>query len=55
MDAQTIIVVLIVVVAVVYLARKYGRAAKTGDSCCSGCGGSCGAEKSSQCDCGDGK
>jgi hypothetical protein len=54
MDIQTIIVIAIVLVAAVYLIRKYTRAAKGTGGCGCGCeGGGCPAEKRDHC--GDGK
>jgi|GEM_PF-6822949 len=54
MDIQTIIVIAIVVVAAVYLVRKYTRAAKGTGGCGCGCGESeCPAEKHDRC--GEGK
>lgn len=50
MDVQTIIVIAIVVVATVYLIRKYTRAAKGVGGCGCGCGESgCPAEKHDKC------
>ncbi len=54
MDVQTLIVIAIVAVSVLYLTRKYFRAAKSaGDGCSScGCEGQCPAEKRRRCDAG---
>lgn len=43
MDIQTLIVILLVIFAVLYLARKYARSAKGKGGCGCGCdcGGSC--------------
>ena len=51
MDIQTVIVILIVVGAAIYLARKYYRAAKNagGGGCGCGCGADCPNEKKAAC------
>lgn len=50
MDIQTVIVIAIVAFAVLYLVKKYSRAAKGRDGCGCGCGaGECPAEKRNRC------
>ena len=52
MDTQTVIVIVIALICVVFLARKYVRAAKGatgGGGCGCGCGGDCPAEKKDRC------
>ena len=51
MDIQTVLVIVIALICVVFLIRKYTRAAKGagGGDCGCGCGGECPAEKRNRC------
>ena len=52
MDIQTAIVVVIALICVVFLIRKYARAAKGtgGGGCGCGCGDNCPSEKRGRCE-----
>ena len=49
MDVQTVIVVIIALICVAFLIRKYTRAAKGTGGCGCACGGECPAEKRGRC------